>query len=81
MMQLRRAEAGEAIYAMEQALHSGNYSVVLGWLPPLTAAERLRLNRAAQAGNSIGLLMQPQEGKMVAATQTQAVNHGSVRYH
>ncbi|PEH73144.1 SOS-induced cell division inhibitor SulA [Edwardsiella tarda] len=61
VMQLQRAEAGEAIHAMEQALRSGNYSVVLGWLPPLTASERLRLNQAAKAGNSIGLLMQPWE--------------------
>ncbi|WP_205438400.1 SOS-induced cell division inhibitor SulA [Edwardsiella tarda] len=59
VMQLQRAEAGEAIHAMEQALRSGNYSVVLGWLPPLTASERLRLNQAAKVGNSIGLLMQP----------------------
>ncbi|WP_370559837.1 SOS-induced cell division inhibitor SulA [Edwardsiella tarda] len=61
VMQLQRAEAGEAIHAMEQALRSGNYSVVLGWLPPLTTGERLRLNQAAKAGNSIGLLMQPWE--------------------
>ncbi|AOP42645.2 cell division inhibitor SulA [Edwardsiella piscicida] len=83
VMQLRRAEAGEAIYAMEQALRGGNYSVVLGWLPPLTAAERLRLNRAAQAGRSIGLLMQPQEGKLAAAAppQAHAANRGSARYH
>ncbi|WP_269147505.1 SOS-induced cell division inhibitor SulA [Edwardsiella anguillarum] len=83
VMQLRRAEAGDAIYAMEQALRSGNYSVVLGWLPPLTAAERLRLNCAAQAGHSIGLLMQPQEGKMATAVQPQAhaTHHGSARYH
>ncbi|WP_370548972.1 cell division inhibitor SulA [Edwardsiella tarda] len=62
VMQLQRAEAGEAIHAMEQALRSGNYSVVLGWLPPLTASERLRLNQAAKVGNSIGLLMQPWAG-------------------
>ncbi|MGY0156433.1 SOS-induced cell division inhibitor SulA [Edwardsiella tarda] len=62
VMQLQRAEAGEAIHAMEQALRSGNYSVVLGWLPPLTTSERLRLNQAAKVGNSIGLLMQPWAG-------------------
>ena len=70
VMQLQRAEAGEAIHAMEQALRSGNYSVVLGWLPPLTAAERLRLNQAAKVGNSIGLLMQPWRGKTSAKGHT-----------
>ncbi|QPR26726.1 cell division inhibitor SulA [Edwardsiella hoshinae] len=70
VMQLQRAEAGEAIHAMEQALRSGNYSVVLGWLPPLTAAERLRLNQAAKVGNSIGLLMQPWGGKTSAKGHT-----------
>lgn len=81
VMQLQRAEAGEACHAMEQALRSGNYSVVLGWLPPLSADERLRLNRAAKAGNSIGLLMPEREGAISPIALPQPPHRQATQYH
>ena len=59
VMQLNQIEPVDSIYAMECALRSGNYSVVLGWLPPLTQNERARLRKAAQEGECFGLVMQP----------------------
>jgi len=59
VMQLNQIEPVDSIYAMECALRSGNYSVVLGWLPPLTQNERARLRKAAQDGECFGLVMQP----------------------
>lgn len=59
VMQLNQIDPVDSIYAMECALRSGNYSVVLGWLPPLTQNERARLRKAAQEGECFGLIMQP----------------------
>lgn len=59
VMQLNQIEPVDSIYAMECALRSGNYSVVLGWLLPLTQNERARLRKAAQDGECFGLIMQP----------------------
>ena len=44
------ADAGDSLWALEQALRSGQVSAVLAWLPPRLRSERLRrLQLAAQA--------------------------------
>lgn len=51
----------ETVDAMEKALLTGNYSVVLCWLEHnLTAEESMRLRQAAQKGNAYGFIMRPQ---------------------
>ncbi len=45
---------------MEKALASGNYSVVLGWLPELSEYEVQKLQLAAHKGTALGLIMRPQ---------------------
>ncbi|HHN8403367.1 TPA: SOS-induced cell division inhibitor SulA [Morganella morganii] len=61
IMQLSRIPAISSVAAMEKALASGNYSVVLGWLPALTEQENARLQRAAEQGGCLGFIMRPQE--------------------
>uniref|UniRef100_UPI0020C9611E SulA-like leucine-rich domain-containing protein n=1 Tax=Serratia marcescens TaxID=615 RepID=UPI0020C9611E len=46
--------------AMEKALVTGDYSVVLGWLPELTEEDRLKLGRAAELCNAYGFIMRAQ---------------------
>lgn len=60
VMQLSQIDPDEAIYAMECALRSGNYSIVLGYLPPLKSIERERLKQAAKQGGSFGLIIYPE---------------------
>lgn len=59
VMQLNQIHPDAAIYAMECALRSGNYSIVVGYLPPLKSIERERLKQAAKQGGSFGLIIYP----------------------
>lgn len=61
IMQLNHMASIETIDAMEKALKSGNYSVVLGWLPNLAEQDFIRLQTAAQEGHTIGFIMRPQK--------------------
>lgn len=56
-MQFGRNLPETSLDTMVKALRSGNYSIVLGWLPSLTDKERARLNEAANAGQCIGLIL------------------------
>lgn len=48
---------------MVRALRTGNYSVVIGWLPEdLSQEEHLRLTEAAEEGNAMGFIMRPVRG-------------------
>ncbi|EMN8761861.1 SOS-induced cell division inhibitor SulA [Serratia marcescens] len=60
MVQLSQISPVNTAEAMEKALQTGNYSVVLGWLPELTEEDRLKLRRAAELGNAYGFIMRPQ---------------------
>jgi cell division inhibitor SulA len=59
-VQLSQISPVNTVEAMEKALQTGNYSVVLGWLPELTEEDRLKLRRAAELGNAYGFIMRPQ---------------------
>ncbi len=60
VVQLSQISPLATVDAMEKALLTGNYSVVLGWLPDLTEQDRLKLSRAAELGNAYGFIMRPQ---------------------
>lgn len=60
VVQLSQISPTATVDAMEKALLSGNYSVVLGWLPELTEEDRLKLSQAAELGNAYGFIMRPQ---------------------
>lgn len=60
IVQLNQISPIATVDAMEKALLTGNYSVVLGWLPDLTEQDRLKLSHAAQWGNAYGFIMRPQ---------------------
>ncbi|PHM40221.1 phosphatidate cytidylyltransferase [Xenorhabdus mauleonii] len=60
VIQLNQIRPIDSINAMEKALASGNYSVVLGWLPELSQHEINKLHQAAQKGTSLGFIMRPQ---------------------
>lgn len=52
------SDAITTVEAMIKALQTGNYSVVLGWLvEEVSAADRLRLQEAANSGQALGLIM------------------------
>lgn len=60
VMQASQLDPLYTVEAMVKALQTGNYSVVIGWLPEeLTDEEHLRLTLAAEAGNAMGFIMRP----------------------
>ncbi|SRR5471030_123620 len=59
IVQVSQINAMSTVDAMEKALLTGNYSVVLGWLPDLTNSERERLRLAAVQGGAYGFIMRP----------------------
>ncbi|MBS9431120.1 SOS-induced cell division inhibitor SulA [Photorhabdus hainanensis] len=61
IVQLNRISSITTVEAMERALASGNYSVVLGWLPKLSEKDTVKLQAAAQKGNALGFIMRPQD--------------------
>lgn len=80
VMQSRQTSAACAIDAMEKALHTGNYSVVIIWLDQdLTDEEHYRLTAAAESGNALGFIMRPQE--ISAARPRNGIKIHSASYH
>ncbi|VEB99051.1 Cell division inhibitor SulA [Cedecea lapagei] len=60
VMQASQLDPLCTVDAMVKALQTGNYSVVIGWLPEeLTDEEHLRLTMAAETGNAMGFIMRP----------------------
>lgn len=84
IVQLNKFDSISTVDAMEKALASGNYSVVLGWLPSLTDEENHRLQMAAQKGHSLGFVMRPQKNDNKAdpfSRQPNALQIHSFCYH
>lgn len=52
-------DAKEALWAMEQALHSGSCSLVLGWFDKLSLKAARRLQLAAEESDSLGVCFLP----------------------
>lgn len=82
MVQLRQPTAFDTVAAMEKALLTGNYSVILGWFPgELTDNEKRRLRDAAQQGGSYGFIMYPQNETNRSSGQFSGLKIHSSRYH
>ncbi|WP_447872878.1 SOS-induced cell division inhibitor SulA [Serratia fonticola] len=81
VVQLNQINPLATVDAMEKALLTGNYSVVLGWLPELTQEDRLRLSRAAELGNAYGFIMRPQRDIVAADRHCSTLKIHSSLYH
>ncbi|HEY0210000.1 SOS-induced cell division inhibitor SulA [Acerihabitans sp.] len=82
MVQLRQRTAFDTVAAMEKALWTGNYSVILGWFPAeLTADEKIRLRDAAQHGGTYGFIMYPQNEVCQKSGQFSGLKIHSTLYH
>ncbi len=81
MVQVNQITAMSTVDAMEKALLTGNYSVVLGWLPDLNDSERERLQIAARQGGSYGFIMKPTNEQNSASGHHSTVKIHSSVYH
>ncbi|AJI95503.1 cell division inhibitor SulA [Yersinia ruckeri] len=81
VVQLNQINAISTVEAMEKALSTGNYSVVLGWLPDLSDEDRLRLRFAAEQGNAYGFIMRPQNDTRSNEGQCATLKIHSNLYH
>ncbi|MBH1928612.1 SOS-induced cell division inhibitor SulA [Serratia rubidaea] len=81
VVQLSQISPINTVDAMEKALLTGNYSAVLGWLPELTAEDRLKLQRAAEQGHAYGFIMRPQRDTIPAQGQFPTLKIHSSLYH
>ena len=64
---LRKLSDEQALWAAEQALRSGNCSVVMLWPGKLGMAQIRRLQLAAEAGSCLGILFRPQSASRQAS--------------
>lgn len=62
MLVVHPRNAQEGLWAVEQALRAGTASVVLAWLAHADAKALRRLQLAAEAGESLGILFRPARG-------------------
>ncbi|PHM48400.1 SOS-induced cell division inhibitor SulA [Xenorhabdus miraniensis] len=81
VVQLNQIRPIASISAMEKALASGNYSIVLGWLPELSEYEVNRLQLAAQRGTAIGFIMRPQNLTHQLVSSSNRLHIHSIYYH
>ncbi|WP_337264040.1 MULTISPECIES: SOS-induced cell division inhibitor SulA [unclassified Serratia (in: enterobacteria)] len=81
IVQLNQINPMNTVDAMERALLTGNYSVVLGWLPELTEEDRLKLSQAAELGNAYGFIMRPQCDTDVPHRHCSTLKIHSTLYH
>ncbi|SCZ58531.1 MULTISPECIES: SOS-induced cell division inhibitor SulA [Photorhabdus] len=84
IVQLNRISSITTVEAMARALASGNYSVVLGWLPKLSERDTVKLRAAAQKGHALGFIMRPQDANKetnCAESRTDLLKIHSIYYH
>lgn len=81
VVQVRQINPLSTVDAMEKALLTGNYSVVLGWLPELSENDRIRLRLAAKLGNAYGFVMRPLDDTKLAQGQCATLKIHSSLYH
>lgn len=77
VMQINQLSPCDTVDSMIRALRTGNYSVVIGWLPEeLTEEEHFRLTEAAEEGSAIGFIMRP-----VRADSYRRGQHSGLKIH
>ncbi|CNL08611.1 SOS-induced cell division inhibitor SulA [Yersinia alsatica] len=81
VVQVRQINPLSTVDAMEKALLTGNYSVVLGWLPELSENDRSRLRLAAKLGNAYGFVMHPVDDTKSHQGQCATLKIHSSLYH
>lgn len=81
VVQVRQISPLSTVDAMEKALLTGNYSVVLGWLPELSDDDRARLHLAAKLGNTYGFVMHPLNDTKTVQVQCATLKIHSSLYH
>ncbi|AHM74661.1 SOS-induced cell division inhibitor SulA [Yersinia hibernica] len=81
VVQARQINPLSTVDAMEKALLTGNYSVVLGWLPELSENDHIRLRMAAQFGNAYGFVMRPLDDTKSDQGQCATLKIHSSLYH
>ena len=82
VMQVQSSGAITTVEAMIKALQTGNYSVVLGWLPgEITEKDRRRLQEAASSGQALGLIMRPDQVNISSARPFSGLKIQSSLYH
>jgi len=70
------------VESMVKALRTGNYSVVLAWIPyELSDEERLELEQAAAEGEALGLILRPQGRQYAHSRQPNASKIPSDLFH
>jgi cell division inhibitor SulA len=82
VMQVSQLDPLFTVDAMVKALQTGNYSVVIGWLPEeLTDEEHLQLSFAAEMGNAIGFIMRPMQTSKTGSRPRSELKIHSSLYH
>ncbi|MBI6217331.1 SOS-induced cell division inhibitor SulA [Proteus sp. DFP240708] len=83
IIQLNHINMITTVDLMEKALVSGNYSVVLGWLPEISSEEMKRLESAASKGKTLGFIMRQQVNSNIhlESTNTSKRHLNSVKIH
>ncbi|WP_406705666.1 SOS-induced cell division inhibitor SulA [Sodalis sp.] len=82
VVQLRQPSAFDTVAAMEKALLTGNFSVILGWFPAeLSETDKRRLQNAAQQGGTFGFIIYPQKGSNRHSGQFSGLKIHSTLYH
>lgn len=82
VMQINQLSPCDTVESMVRALRTGNYSVVIGWLPEdLSQEEHLRLSEAAEEGNAMGFIMRPVRGDSYRRGQHPGLKIHSNVYH
>lgn len=81
-MHITESDRLSTVENMVKALRTGNYSVVLAWIPcELQENERQMLQQAAEEGEALGLIMRPEEADIISARQPGSTKIPSDLFH
>lgn len=81
-MHITESERFNTVESMVKALRTGNYSVVLAWIPyELNDEERFELEQAAAEGEALGLILRPQGHGYAHSRQPKAAKIPSDLFH
>jgi len=82
VMQVSQMAPEFTVETMARALRTGNYSVVIGWLPhELTRDEQKILTEAAEMGNAVGFVMRPLQSTSYSHGPLSGLKIHSSLYH